>query len=88
MPYNSFTRALASSRISALKRAQLGIWAKEQSAKFTETGDIAYLEESVRLRQQVLAATPDVRIRKSRGWSSSAAVSAGRDTWYVVRDLR
>lgn len=59
MPYNSFTRALASSRISALKRAQLGIWAKEQSAKFTETGEIAYLEESVRLRQQVLEATPD-----------------------------
>jgi len=59
MPYNSFTRALASSPIGAIKRAQLAIWAKEQSARYRETGDIAYLEESVRLRQQVLEATPN-----------------------------
>src|SRR6266496_49883 len=59
MPYNSFTRALASSRIGAVKRAQLAIWAKEQSAKYRETGDIAHLEESVRLHQQVLEATPN-----------------------------
>jgi tetratricopeptide (TPR) repeat protein len=59
MPYNSFTRALASSRIGAVKRAQLAIWAKEQAAEYRETGDIVFLEESVRLRQQVLEATPN-----------------------------